>query len=87
MKVGAIAGGSDIALCCDFILMTEGARIGYPPARVWGCPTTAMWVYRLGIEKAKRMLLTGDLIDGNTAKEWFVITLFLLSTIITIIIS
>ena len=64
----AVAGGSDIALCCDLVVMTEDARIGYPPARVWGCPTTAMWVYRLGAEKAKRMLLTGDLIDGREAK-------------------
>lgn len=64
----AVAGGSDIALCCDFVLMAEDARIGYPPARVWGCPTTAMWVYRLGIEAAKRMLLTGDLVDGREAK-------------------
>lgn len=63
----AVAGGSDIALCCDFVLMAEDARIGYPPARVWGCPTTAMWVYRLGAEKAKRMLLTGDLVDGKEA--------------------
>ena len=53
----AVAGGSDIALCCDLIVMAEDARIGYMPARVWGCPTTAMWVYRLGPEKAKRMLL------------------------------
>ncbi len=66
----AAAGGSDIALCCDFILMAEDARIGYMPARVWGCPTTAMWVYRLGAQRAKRMLLTGDLIDGKTAKDW-----------------
>ncbi|WP_428264977.1 crotonase/enoyl-CoA hydratase family protein [Haliangium sp.] len=64
----AVAGGSDIALCCDIVIMAEDARIGYPPARVWGCPTTAMWVYRLGAEKAKRMLLTGDLIDGREAK-------------------
>jgi len=64
----AVAGGSDIALCCDFAVMTEDAKIGYPPARVWGCPTTAMWVYRLGAEKAKRMLLTGDLVDGREAK-------------------
>ncbi len=64
----AVAGGSDIALCCDFLLMAEDARIGYPPARVWGCPTTAMWVYRLGAQLAKRMLLTGDLIDGREAK-------------------
>ena len=66
----AIAGGSDIALCCDLLVMAEDARIGYPPARVWGVPTTAMWVYRIGAERAKRMLLTGDTIDGTTAVDW-----------------
>ena len=66
----AVAGGSDIALCADLVVMADDARIGYMPARVWGCPTTAMWVYRLGAEKAKRMLLTGDTIDGKTAKAW-----------------
>jgi enoyl-CoA hydratase len=65
----AVAGGSDIALACDLVVMAEDARIGYPPARVWGCPTTAMWVYRVGAERAKRMLLTGDLIDGRQAAE------------------
>ena len=63
----AVAGGSDIALCCDLVVMAEDARIGYPPARVWGCPTTAMWVYRLGAERAKRMLLTGDVVTGTEA--------------------
>ncbi len=66
----AVAGGSDIALSCDLVVMAEDARIGYMPARVWGCPTTAMWVYRLGAERAKRMLLTGDTIDGQTAAAW-----------------
>lgn len=66
----AIAGGSDIALSCDVLIMATDARIGYPPARVWGCPTTAMWVYRVGAQRAKRMLLTGDTIDGATAAEW-----------------
>jgi enoyl-CoA hydratase/carnithine racemase len=66
----AVAGGSDIALSCDLLVMADDAKIGYPPARVWGCPTTAMWVYRLGAQRAKRMLLTGDLIDGTTAAEW-----------------
>lgn len=65
----AVAGGSDIALCSDLVVMEEDARIGYPPARVWGVPTTMMWVYRLGIEKAKRMLFTGDLITGKEAQE------------------
>jgi enoyl-CoA hydratase len=65
----AVAGGSDIALCADIVIMAEDAKIGYPPARVWGCPTTAMWVFRIGAEKAKRMLLTGDLVDGRKAKE------------------
>ena len=64
----AVAGGSDIALCADIVIMAEDAKIGYMPARVWGCPTTAMWVYRLGAEKAKRMLLTGDIVDGKAAK-------------------
>jgi len=65
----AVAGGSDIALCSDLLVMAEDAKIGYPPTRVWGCPTTAMWVYRVGAERAKRMLLTGDLVDGKEAKE------------------
>jgi enoyl-CoA hydratase len=65
----AVAGGSDIALSCDLVVMADEAVIGYPPARVWGCPTTAMWVYRLGAEKAKRMLFTGDLITGPEAVE------------------
>lgn len=65
----AIAGGSDIALCSDIVIMAEDAQIGYMPARVWGCPTTAMWVYRLGPERAKRMLLTGDKIDGREAER------------------
>ena len=66
----AIAGGSDIALCCDQIIMADDARIGYMPVRVWGCPTTAHWTYRLGPERAKRLLLTGDLIAGRTAADW-----------------
>ena len=65
----AVAGGSDIALCADMTIMAHDAKIGYMPARVWGCPTTAMWVYRLGPEKAKRMLLTGDKIDGLEAER------------------
>ncbi|WP_298802763.1 crotonase/enoyl-CoA hydratase family protein [uncultured Lentibacter sp.] len=65
----AVAGGSDIALCSDIVVMGENAQIGYMPARVWGCPTTAMWVYRLGPEKAKRMLFTGDKITGAEAAE------------------
>ncbi|MBT8465961.1 MAG: crotonase/enoyl-CoA hydratase family protein [Myxococcales bacterium] len=65
----AVAGGSDIALCSDLIVMAEDAQIGYMPVRVWGCPTTAMWVYRLGPQRAKRMLFTGDKIDGREAER------------------
>lgn len=65
----AVAGGSDIALSCDLVVMAESARIGYPPTRVWGCPTTAMWTYRVGVEKAKRLLFTGDLINGKEAEH------------------
>ena len=64
---GAIGGGSDIALCCDLLLMTKSAKIGYPPSRVWGVPTTAFWALRVGIQQAKRLLFTGHLIDGAEA--------------------
>jgi enoyl-CoA hydratase len=66
----AVADGSDIALCCDLLVMAEDARIGYMPTRVWGCPTTAMWTYRLGPARAKQMMFTGDTIDGRTAAAW-----------------
>jgi enoyl-CoA hydratase len=65
-----VAGGTDFALCSDLIVCSEDCRIGYPPARVWGSPTTAMWIYRLGLERSKRLLLTGDAIDGRRAVEW-----------------
>ena len=66
----AAAGGSDIALCCDLLVMASDARIGYMPTRVWGCPTTAMWTYRLGPMRAKQLMFTGDTIDGATAAQW-----------------
>jgi len=62
-----IAGGTDMVLCADMIIAGEGASFGYPPSRVWGTPTTAMWVYRMGLERAKRYLLTGDEIPAPEA--------------------
>jgi enoyl-CoA hydratase/carnithine racemase len=62
-----IGGGTDMVLCCDVIIAAEGASFGYPPSRVWGTPTTAMWVYRMGLERAKRYLLTGDEIEAPEA--------------------
>jgi len=64
-----IGGGTDMVLCADLIVAGEGARFGYPPSRVWGTPTTAMWVYRMGLERAKRYLLTGDEIPARKAAE------------------
>lgn len=64
-----IGGGTDLVLCADLVVAGEGAVFGYPPARVWGTPTTAMWVYRMGLERAKRYLLTGDEIPARTAAE------------------
>jgi enoyl-CoA hydratase len=65
-----VGGGTDFALCSDLIVCADDCRIGYPPARVWGSPTTAMWTYRLGLERSKRLLLTGDALDGRRAVEW-----------------
>lgn len=63
----AVAGGSDIALSCDLLVMAEDAKIGYPPARVWGIPSTGWWAHRVGVQQAKRMLFSGELIDGREA--------------------
>jgi enoyl-CoA hydratase len=64
-----IGGGTDMVLCADIIIAADDASFGYPPSRVWGTPTTAMWVYRMGLERAKRYLLTGDEIPAKTAAE------------------
>ena len=65
-----VAGGTDMALCADLLVVEDEARIGYQPARVWGIPTTAMWVYRVGVARARRLLFTGDTITGREAVEW-----------------
>jgi enoyl-CoA hydratase/carnithine racemase len=64
-----VGGGTDLALCSDLIFVAEDAQIGYPPARVWGEPTTMMWVYRLGLEHAKRLMLTGESLTGVEAER------------------
>ncbi len=65
-----VAGGTDMALCSDLLVIEDKAKIGYPPARVWGSPTTSMWAYRVGVTRAKRLLFTGDCLSGDEAKEW-----------------
>jgi enoyl-CoA hydratase len=65
-----VAGGTDLALCADLLVIAADAKIGYPPARVWGSPTTSMWAYRLGPQRAKRLLFTGDSLSGDEALEW-----------------
>ncbi|WP_320671995.1 crotonase/enoyl-CoA hydratase family protein [Patulibacter defluvii] len=65
-----VAGGTDMALCSDLLVIAEDAKIGYPPARVWGSPTTSLWAARLGPQRAKRLLFTGDSLSGAEALEW-----------------
>ncbi len=65
-----VAGGTDMALCSDLLVVEDVARIGYPPARVWGVPTTALWAHKIGPTRAKRLLLTGDSISGREAVDW-----------------
>jgi enoyl-CoA hydratase len=65
-----VAGGTDIALYCDQIICADDTKIGYPPTRVWGVPAAGMWAHRLGDQRAKRLLLTGDCLSGKQAAEW-----------------
>ncbi len=67
IKGWAIGGATDLVLCCDQLYMAEDAHIGYAPSRIYGTPTTMMWVYRLGLEHAKQFLLTGRAVDAATA--------------------
>ncbi|MGH0028813.1 MAG: crotonase/enoyl-CoA hydratase family protein [Myxococcota bacterium] len=63
----AVGGATDLVLCCDQLFMADDAFIGYAPSRVFGTPTTMLWVYRLGLEHAKQFLLSGEAIDAATA--------------------
>jgi enoyl-CoA hydratase len=65
-----VAGGTDMALCSDLLVIAQDAKIGYPPARVWGSPTTALWAHRIGAQRAKRLLFTGDSLSGSEAVQW-----------------
>jgi enoyl-CoA hydratase len=65
-----VAGGTDMALCSDLLVIAADAKIGYPPSRVWGSPTTALWAHRVGAQRAKRLLFTGDSLSGAEALEW-----------------
>ena len=64
-----LAGGTDLALSCDMVLAAEDALIGFPAVRSMGSPATHMWTYLVGPQWAKRMLLTGDMIDGRAAER------------------
>ncbi|MDF3339253.1 crotonase/enoyl-CoA hydratase family protein [Mycolicibacterium septicum] len=65
-----VAGGTDIALHADQVVAASDAKIGYPPMRVWGVPAAGLWAHRLGDQRAKRLLFTGDCITGAQAAEW-----------------
>jgi enoyl-CoA hydratase len=65
-----VAGGTDMALCSDLLVIAADAKIGYPPARVWGSPTPALWAPRIGVQRAARLLFTGDCLTGSQALEW-----------------
>jgi len=64
-----LAGGTDLALNCDLVLVEDKATIGFPALRMGGTPPTSMWLYNLGLQWAKRLLLTGDTFTGRMAEQ------------------
>jgi enoyl-CoA hydratase len=64
-----VGGGSDMALCADLVIASEDARIGTPYSRMWGCYLTGMWIYRLGLTRAKEHALTGKPLSGREAAD------------------
>jgi len=64
-----LAGGTDLALYCDLIVAAQDARIGFPAIRANGSPPNHMWIYHVGPQWAKRLLLTGDCLSGIDAAQ------------------
>ena len=64
-----VGGGSELALCADLVIASDDARFGTPYSRVWGCHLSGMWIYRLGLAKAKYYALTGEWISGKEAAK------------------
>jgi enoyl-CoA hydratase len=64
-----VGGGSDLALAADLIIAAEDAQIGTPYSRMWGCYLSGMWLYRLGLTRAKEHALTGKPLSGRGAAE------------------
>jgi enoyl-CoA hydratase len=64
-----VGGGSDLALCADLVVASEDARIGTPYSRMWGAYLTGMWIYRLGLTRAKELALSGRALSGTEAAE------------------
>lgn len=64
-----VGGGSDYALCCDLVIASEDARIGTPYSRMWGAYLSGMWIYRLGLTRAKEYALTGKALSGREAAD------------------
>jgi enoyl-CoA hydratase len=64
-----VGGGSDMALCADLVIASEDAQIGTPYSRIWGCYLSGMWLYRLGLTKAKEHALTGKPLSGREAAD------------------
>ena len=64
-----LAGGTDLALHCDLVVAAEDAHIGFPPVRSMGVPPTNMWLYHLGPQWTKRLVLTGDTLTGTEALQ------------------
>src|SRR5438309_11437038 len=64
-----VGGGSDMALCADLVIASEDARIGTSYSRMWGCYLTGMWLYRLGLTRAKEYALSGRPLSGSEAVE------------------
>ncbi len=64
-----VAGGTDVALLCDMIIAADDTLIGFPPARAQGALPNNMWLYNVGPQWAKRLMLSGDFVTGADAAK------------------
>jgi enoyl-CoA hydratase len=69
----ALGGGLELALACDLIIASEKARFGQPEinlALIPGFGGTQRLPHRIGHNKARELIMTGEMFDAKTALEW-----------------
>ena len=65
----ALAGGLELAMCCDLAIASEDALLGEPEVRHASGPPSLMMPWTVPIRHVRWLMYTGDMIDGREAER------------------